>query len=223
MKRLHRSLKIGLYLFLVFLITSEAMAQRYRGRRSGSKSTTFKVGYYNPKNAKSGILFGLNLGGSVDETVDIGFGVDLFHKSYQQESVIAESVSAGGVIEEQKQLNLDFSTTAIPLMGTINVKLGANMPFAYFIAGGLGYALLWNKENNYADDISEKRFYHGFTWQVGGGAMYQLGSRSYLIGEVLYNDSHLKRDKGKTENGLPVWTEVDMSGFSFRLGVRLGR
>ncbi len=221
MKRISQLFKFSLCLFLACLLSSDAMATRNWGRRS--KSTTLKFGYFNPKGAKSGASFGLNLSSGVDETVDMGFSVDLFHRSYQRDSEVARVVSEGGVVESQIQRDMDFSTTAIPIMGTFSVKLSPDMPFSYFIGGGLGYALMWNKETNYTLDVSEKRFYHGFTWQLGGGIMYQLGSRSHLVGEVFYNDAHVKRDKGKTANGLPVWTEVDLSGVAFRLGIRIGR
>jgi len=206
-----------LFLFL-WMFTSVAFAYGY-GR---AKSTTFKIGYYNPKDAKGGLMLGINMSGSADEMVDLGFSLDVFHRSYQKDSEVAKSVSSGGVVERQMQRNLDFSTTAIPLMGTITVKFSSTMPFTYFMTGGLGYALMWNKETNYDLDVSDKRFYHGFTWRVGGGAMYRLGSRSYLLGEVFYNDAHLKRNQGETPNGLPVWTEVNMSGLGFCIGIRVG-
>jgi hypothetical protein len=221
MKRLVYFSKLGICFLLLFVFTSELAAQRYRGRKS--KATTFKVGYFNPKDAKEGVLFGINLSGMVDETVDLGFGIDLFHRSYQKDSEVAVSVTDGGLVERQLQRDLDFSTTAIPLMGTVTVKLGSELAFSYFLGGGLGYSLLWNKESNYIEDVSEKRFYHGLSWKIGGGAMYQLGSRSYLVGEIFYNDALLKRDKGETPNGLPVWSEVNLSGFSFSLGIRIQR
>ena len=155
--------------------------------------------------------------------VDMGMSIDLFRRSYQRDILIAQEVSDGKVVNDKFQRDLDFSTTAIPIMGTITVKLSADKPFTYFMGGGLGYAMMWNKETNYIEEVSEKRFYHGFTWQLGGGMMYQLGSRSHLVGEVFYNDAHLKRDKGKNAEGLPVWTEVDLSGFAFRLGIRIGK
>lgn len=215
-------LKLSIIFLLVIFIASDSSARRYWGRHR-SKSTTIKIGYFNPKDTKEGALLGINLSGAVDEIVDLGFSVDIFQRTYKKDSEVAKTVSQGGLVEHQIQRDMEFTTTALPLMGTVTIKLSGRMPFTYFLDGGLGYALMWNKESNYSLDVSEKRFYHGVVWQLGLGMMYKMGSRSYLIAEAFYNDASLKRDKGKTENGLPIWTEVDLSGPGFRLGLRFER
>jgi len=188
----------------------------------GSRVTTIRLGYYNPKDTKSGLLIGVNLSTAVDENVDFGLSVDFFHRSYKQEREVADTVSAGGVIEHTIVRELEFTTTAVPIMASLTLKLNSQLPFTYFFGGGLGYELLFNKENNYETQISDTRFYHGFCWELQGGVMYRLGRRSWLIAEVLYHDAHVKRNRKKTEAGLPIWDEVNLSGLGFRFGVRMG-
>jgi len=203
-----------------FLLGSVTNASAWR--RDRAKTSVLKIGYFGPRDAKNGFIFGVNMGNSVDELVDLGFGVDIFHRSYRKDSQIAETISPGGVVEHTVVRELDFSTTAIPVMGTVTIKLSGAMPFTYFVGGGLGYEFLWNRETNYVAGASEKRFYHGFAWRAEGGILYQLGSRSSLIGEVFYMGANPKRNREKTAQGLPVWQEVNMSGFGFRIGLRIG-
>jgi len=134
----------------------------------GSRVTTIRLGYYNPKDTKSGLLIGVNLSTAVDENVDFGLSVDFFHRSYKQEREVADTVSAGGVIEHTIVRELEFTTTAVPIMASLTLKLNSQLPFTYFFGGGLGYELLFNKENNYETQISDTRFYHGFCWELQG-------------------------------------------------------
>jgi hypothetical protein len=52
------------------------------------------------------------------------------------------------------------------------------------------------------------------------GIEYKLGSRSSIIGEGFYNSCKAKGDRKKI-NGMPSWQEVDLSGFGFKVGVRV--
>ncbi len=142
MKTVHRFLKFSVCLCLIGLFVSDAMASRRWGRYP--KSTTLKFGYYNPKGAKGGASFGLNLSNGIDEVIDLGFGVDLYYRSYKRDSKFATVVIGGEFEESQIKREMEFITTAIPVMGTILVKLNADMPFSYFVGGGLGYALISN-------------------------------------------------------------------------------
>ena len=69
-------IKFGAVFFLVFLFigTQKMYAQRYGFVNSGA--TYLKIGYFNPKDAKGGLILGGMLGSTVDESVDIGIGID---------------------------------------------------------------------------------------------------------------------------------------------------
>ena len=192
------------------------------GRYSNGRVTVVKLGYFSPKDVKPGFIGGVMLGSAVDENVDIGISVDYFSRAYKKDELVAKSVSQGGVVQSTMQRTMDFSTQVIPVMASILVKFSARMPFTFFLGGGLGYQLLFNKETNYAENVSERRFYKGFGWQAEGGAMYRIGRRSWFFGEVFYNSATPSRNKNKNSQGLPTWEQVDVSGVGVRLGVRLG-
>jgi hypothetical protein len=205
---------------LPLLPSKDALALRWH--RHNQRITILRAGYFGPKDAKSGFVFGLGMGNAVDEVVDIGVSIDLFHRAYQKDVQIAESVSSGGLVERTVQRMLDFSTTAVPVLGTVTLNFTSKMPFRYFVGAGLGYLFLWNKETNYALDVSERRYYRGFAWRLEGGVLYQLGSRSALMIEAVYDGARPRRNEHRTAQGLPIWQEVNFSGFGVRIGIRIG-
>ena len=110
-------------------------------------------------------------------------------------------------------------------MATITIKFPVsyyNRGIFAFITGGLGWQMMWNTENNYVEDVKESRFYNGFGWNAGAGLMYQLGRRSALLVELGYNGCKVSRNRDKNPAGLPVWDEINISGFMIRGGIRLG-
>jgi len=187
-----------------------------------SSVTTLRVGYFNPKDAKAGFMFGANWGFPVDEAVDIGVGVDYFHKRYTKKTAVADRDYQSGVHETTVQRELEYSTNILPLTGTIHVQLPAGYWTKYLLAGSLGYAFLFNKEKNYVDGTSASRTYRGFHWQLSAGMLLRTGRRSGVTGEVFYNNSTVSRNKTSSPKGLPIWDEVDLSGLGVRFGVRLG-
>ena len=56
---------------------------------------------------------------------------------------------------------------------------------------------------------------------VRAGIEYNIGSRSSVLIEALYNIGKAKRNVNETVAGLPVWDEVDLTGLGFRAGLRL--
>ena len=206
---------LAVILLFVFMTVPETYAQR-------GKSLSVRVGYLNPKDAKSGFSIGGSLSGVVDEAVQIGLGFDFFRKTYTKTSHVATQDYASGINEETIQKEVEYTTTILPIMAELLVKIPGGWSHSYFIRGGLGYELLWNKESNYVDDKSESRFYSGFAWQVGVGIMYKLGRVSSLFAEGIYNSAEVSRGESETPAGLPVWQEVDLSGFGVRVGVNMG-
>ncbi len=196
-----------------FFVTSSVQAQAL-------SATTLKAGYFNPKGAKAGFIFGGNYSWIVDEAVDIGIGVDYFRKTHTEETTIAEQVSDDGIVENEIRTDAEFTTNILPVYGVVNIKFPAGRYLDYFASGGLGYSMLFSKETVYGDN-STSRFYSGFKWIVGGGIMYRVGSRSSFIAEAFYDGTKVSRDK-KNDEDSPTRYEVDLSGIGFRVGVRMG-
>jgi hypothetical protein len=179
-----------------------------------------RLGYIDPKDSKAGLILGMDLTGKVDESVELGAAVNVFRRNYQKFTTVAQSVSAGGLVETTVQKDLDFTTFFLPIMGQAIIHFSQD-DFHWFANGGLGYEMLWNNENNFVDGKKERRFYSGFAWMAGGGFQYRIGSRSAVIAEIFYHDATVKRNESKKQ-GLPVWSQVNLSGLGFRGGLRFG-
>lgn len=176
------------------------------------------AGYFNPKDAKSGLLVGGILGKSIDEAVDIGIGFDVFHKSYSDITSVATSDDTG-LTTEIEEREVDYSRTIIPLHLLINVKIPAGRYFGYLIRGGIGYHFLISKEKNYEFDTNQTRNFGGLGWQGGGGIFYHIGTRSTFTANIFYSSSEVSRDIEKSTRGLPITERVNLSGLGLKLGV----
>ncbi|MDZ7289952.1 MAG: hypothetical protein ONB44_09970 [candidate division KSB1 bacterium] len=180
-----------------------------------------RLGYLDPKDSKAGLVLGMDLTSQVDESVELGATVNVFRRSYQKTGLVAKTVSAGGLVETTVQQEIDFTTFFLPIMGEAIVHFSED-DFHWFGNVGLGYEMLWNNENNFLEQKKERRFYSGFAWLAGGGFQYRIGSRSAVIAEIFYHNAKVKRDEKKNAQGLPVWSQVDLSGLGFRGGLRFG-
>ena len=186
-------------------------------------TTTIRFGQLNPKDAKSGLIAGLNYGVLVDERVDVGFSADIFWKNYTKETRIDATTLGNSVTESTYMREIDFKTILLPVMATVNVRIPIEeySPLFFIVGGGIGWEFLFNQEKNYTENKEDKRFYNGFGYMLNAGILYQIGSRSSILAELGYNGSKVSRAKD-TVAGLPVWNEVNVSGFMFRVGLRLG-
>jgi len=184
--------------------------------------TGVRLGYLNPKGSQAGFIGGLDLTAQVDEALELGVTFSGFRKSYQKTTEVAKNVSStSGLRETTVRKELEFNTIFVPIMAEAIVHFGQE-DFHLFANGGLGYEMLWNNENNLVEKKRERRYYSGFAWLAGGGFQQRLGSRSAFIGEVFYHNAIVKRGETKDSEGLPVWSQVDLSGFGFRGGLRFG-
>jgi outer membrane protein W len=183
--------------------------------------TQFRFGTLNPKDAQSGLILGVRTGRDFDNMIMVGLSADLFWKTYTEESEIADSVSSGGVTVTTVQRDVEYKTLLLPLMFTADVKIPVqNSPVRPYLGGGIGYQLLFNKEENFEDDISESRFYSGFGYMFELGAEYVMSPHTAIYLEGFYNGCKAKRSEDSAA-GLPTWEEVDMSGLGFRIGLSL--
>ncbi len=178
------------------------------------------AGYMNPKDTKSGLVIGGNWGTSIDESVAIGVGFDVFHTSYTEETAVA-SETINGMTTKTYMTEMEYARTILPLMAEIDVKIPMGRYMGYLIRGGLGYSFLWSKEKNYEKNTNETRNYNGFTWQAAAGLYYDIGSRSTFTADLFYNNCEVSRDVKKSTEGLPVSERVDLSGLGIRVGVLL--
>jgi hypothetical protein len=205
-------MKITKILLFILIIAVSLSAQH--------KFSDFKVGLLMPSDAKSGFLGGINLGRSIDENVGTSIGIDIYRRSYTKETKIAEESIGEGEFSEIAR-ELDQSITLIPVYFQLHYVGGLSRALQLRLSGGVGYELLWNNITNYETEEDKTQFFHGFGWNVSGGISFPLSRASDVFGEIVYHSGKPSRDAGETEAGLPVRSEIDMSGIGFRFGVRI--
>ncbi len=194
--------------------TPPAQAQR-------GKKLDVRVGYLDPKDAKSGFSIGGAFSAIIDESIAIGFGIDVFRRNYTKESEVATQEYQSGINETTIMREVEYNTTILPLMAELLIRIPGSYNHSYFLRGSMGYQMLWNKEQNYELEVSESRFYSGFAWGLGAGLEFKLGRKSALFIEGVYNSAEVSRNREETQEGLPVWDQVDLSGFGARVGVAM--
>jgi len=204
------------------LVVAALLAVTVQNSPAQLRFTGVRLGYLDPKGSQAGLMLGMDLTAQVDESVELGITVNGFRKSYQKDIHVAKNVSpTSGLVEETVETELEFTTFFIPIMGEAIVHFG-DEDFHLFANGGLGYEMLWNNENNFAEQKKARRYYSGFAWLAGGGFQYRIGSRSAFIGELFYHSATVNRNRSKNTAGLPVRSEVDLSGLGVRGGLRFG-
>ncbi len=178
-------------------------------------------GKFNPKGArKPGLIFGLNYGIVVDERVDLGLGISVFHKGYTQKTYVDTSQTSAGSEVQQVLKPLEYSTTIVPLTANVTIHVPYGRPLGFYFGGSLAYEWLFDRYTNYEDKKEDKARFSGWGWMARAGAELFIGSRSALTGELFYNSSKVKGERKKIA-GIPSWKEVDLSGLGFRLGLRV--
>jgi Outer membrane protein beta-barrel domain len=188
---------------------------------SQNKMTELNVGLLAPTDAESGFFGGINLGRMVDEKIGISLGIHVYHSSYTKESKVGEDNGSGQIETSQTATELDQSATLIPLFFQIHYTGPITQVLDLKVTAGLGYEFLWNSITNFKEGKERTDFFSGFGWNVSAGVSIPISSASDFYGEVLYHGGTPSTSEGKTDEGLPLRTEVDMSGIGIRIGLRL--
>lgn len=188
---------------------------------SQNKMTEFNVGLLGPSDAEGGFFGGVSMGRMVDEKIGISLGLHFYRSSYTKESKIGTRDNTGQVVTSETATELDQSATLIPLFFQLHYTGAITQSLDLKVTAGLGYEFLWNSVTKFEDNIDRTDFFSGFGWQVAAGVSLPISSASDFYGEVLYHGGAPSKDAGKTEEGFPVRTEVDMSGLGIRIGLRL--
>jgi hypothetical protein len=206
------------YLYVTVLIFFVFSAQTLFAQRNSIFG--LHAGYFSPKDTKHGMLFGATLGKAFDESVDIALGLDVFHTSYTDEAEVAKTVE-NGITMTKTVTSVEYSRTILPITLNVNVKVPAGRYFGYHFQGGLNYDLLFSKEKNYKQNVTENRSFGGLGWHGAAGIYYLIGSHSTLIANLFYDNCTVKHSLDESIEGLPVTEKVNLSGLGFKIGVVL--
>ena len=194
---------------LIFLAAAPAFA---------SNTFSFKVGAYAPADLKAGIIWGADYGYSVDENVSILIGADLYYKNITDREDLGDTEKVGVTLETGRYLS-EWKGLHLPLTAKVMIEfpMGDYSNFKPFMTAGLGFGFthisFTDIEESTGDANDESLTYGGFVWQLGGGVLYRIGSRSNLLGEILYNSAKFEKDE---DNG--YYTTLNSSGLIIRAG-----
>ncbi len=205
--------KILFPILLIFALTQTSSAQL--------PYTEFKFGYFNPEDATDGYLFGLHLGRMIDESLSWGVEINYFRKTYRDITEVPDT-DPQVIKPRDVQKNLEFVTQIVPVWAKLNYEhpIAPRSPFFLRGSAGIGWEFVWNKEDNFAEGISDTRFYNGFGWQLAAGVGLEISSKSVLFLDAFYNGAKVKRGDDVI-NGLPTWEELDISGLGLKVGVSI--
>ena len=183
-----------------------------------SQNSTIEVngGLLFPQDMDNGIIVGISKGQIVDENIGWAFEANYFWRTFTKDRVVK---STGGTTTSATEI--ENSTKMLPVMFKIIYLSQIAPKLDLRISGGLGYTFLWNNDTNYKLNIENSGFFTGFAWQIGAGVSLPLTRASDVFGELSYFGSTPSTDEGETTEGLPLRTEIDMSGLYMRLGIRL--
>lgn len=181
-----------------------------------------KAGGLTPKDIETGFLGGVSYGKNLDDRFFWGLlETNIFKTSYRKETLIAEFIDPSNQISYNEiQVELDFSTTILSLFTQIYYETAISNDVVYLRGlSGVGWSFIWNKENNFVEDVKRTRYFNSFTWQASAGIGVRASQRGLIFVDLYYQNAKPRKSENRVENGLPVFQEIDLTGFGIRVGV----
>ncbi len=209
--------KLLLVIIFFFTLTQITNAQ--------FSSAAVKLGIFSPAVTNSGFIIGYEGGEYLDANLRAGWSIDWFHKTYIDKTLVGNFNDIPGITDYTvNELRAKTNLHEIPVMGTFSVLFPVSPKIKAFATASAGLDMLLIFYNNYqnpSEDDVHAAF--SFAWRLGGGAVYSLGYRSELIGEITYHNSEPSWTYEITDaNGKKHVFErkFDLSGVLLRVGVR---
>jgi hypothetical protein len=207
-------LQVLIYICIALLFVS---ASAFAGQ---GKELSLRVSYYEPEDAEPGFAIGGSFGTAFNDFVSISVGTDVYFKNYEQRTDVASEESET-YMSTLYTTDVKYRALAIPLMLEVKLNIQIIGPLSIFGHAGGGYEIFWVKELNPSAGVSDNTFFGGFTWVAGVGPSFRLGHDTWLFVEGYYTGATVKRDRKDITQDLPVYEEVDLSGFGIRAGITL--
>lgn len=182
------------------------------------KFSEFRLAGLNPEDAEPGVYIALSSGALFDANLGYQLEVAYFSKTYRKQTRVFDEDDKTTVVSTL----FEESTTYIPVMAKFNYVKEFTDLFLFKADLGIGYGFLWNSEENFQPGYknSDSRFFSGFMWQLGADIGLQISTTGSVYGGLFYNGGSLSGDYREL-NGLPTFTEKDMSGVGYRITVRI--
>lgn len=209
--------------------SSVTLAHR-RYRRHSHQPESYMIlkggGMYVAEESTNGLYLGFELGGAIEEVLDVGFSLDYFYRSTNQMEVLQETEFERIPI---RAVDPGDKTAAhlVPLGITLRVRLPlGGETVTPFISGTLAYEALFLENIGDPDSdeevlaaLEQNETFTGFGWQAAGGLNITLSPSLGLFGEL---GIHRSSPKLEIElNGQPADLKVDLDGAFLRGGLRI--
>jgi hypothetical protein len=181
------------------------------------------LGYFDPDGDQSSRLdIGVRGGPVLDRMVQLGLGVDWFHKQENISSISSTTPGPGGVPIEVKQDIARASVNMFPIMAFVQVQGPDDMGVIPYFGLAGGYEVMLLSGDDFQTGESFEGTFSGWGWQLWGGAGVPLGGRTRLNGEVFVNGAELGRDATDPNTGNAVHETVKGDGMGLRFGLAWG-
>jgi len=170
------------------------------------------------QNGPRSYAFGLRGGPAIDPHLQIGVGVDWYHRTDSDRAIVADTVQAGQPVTKTRVLS-QASSDLVPVMAFLQVSVGKGLiPYAG-IAGQ--YQFLMLSATDYATGAGYNATFGGWGWQGWGGLALAFG-RSRLFGEAFISTGNVERDVLDPATDLTYRETVNADGGGVRCGLSWG-
>lgn len=184
---------------------------------------SIKLGFFNPSATNGGFIIGYEGGKIIDERLIFGWSIDWFHSSYVDKKLVNDfnQIYGFGQINE---LRAKTNLHEFPIL----LNFRAEFPIApltrFYATGGVGLELLLINYRSFQDpDNDDIKAAVDFSWRIGAGVLYRIGSRSEIFGQLDYHSSEpsWEYEVNDTNYGKRIFERsFDMSGIIARVGLR---
>lgn len=186
-------------------------------------SASIKLGFFNPTATNGGFIIGYEGGKIIDERLIFGWSVDWFHSSYVDKKLVSDFNEAYG-FGQINELRAKTNLNEFPIL----LNFRAEFPVAPFThiygTGGVGVEfLLINYRSFQNPDNDDIKAAFDFSWRIGAGILYRIGSRSEIFGQLDYHSSEPSWEYEVNDSNLGkriFERSFDMSGIMARVGLR---
>jgi len=192
---------------------------RWTERSRSSGYAQFHGGVFDPEDAgANGALFGMRIGGSMEDKAQVGVALDWSHRSDRNAEVVrTEPLPGGGTVERRVELARS-SFDLVPLLAFIQVTPAGSDAGPYFGIGG-GYEALFVNAEDFVSGADYEATFDGWGWQAWGGFAFPMTRDVRLNIEVFANGGDLDREVDDEINGYTVREIVNVDGGGARFGL----
>lgn len=174
----------------------------------------------------TGGFFGIEMGGTMENVVQLGFSIDYFYHSTSEMVVLNESETNGLQVRVERTLSETVAhLVPVGLTMRIRIPIGSSA-ITPFISGTLSYEMLFLESRGVDQStdpvlslLEEKETFTGLGWQAAAGLDIGLSPMFGLIGEIGWHRS--SPSKEFVLDGQTVDLRIDLDGPFLRGGLRI--